>query len=140
MDVTSLSAVMRGKEGEVGMNFRDTIIHVLNQIASDKRMQKRADYWARICGEAATLLKQDERAIERAMELQPLEHINMPSAMNNTNVLMKCPFCGSAAKMVRDGTGSYKIFCVSIYCDAQMGWCMDADLIADEWNRRANDD
>lgn len=117
------------------MNYRDTIIHVLNQIASDKRMQNRADYWARICGEAATLLKQDERA----MELQPLGHINAPNVMNNTNVLMKCPFCGSAAKMVKDGTSSYKIFCISIYCDAQMGWCMDADLLAKEWNRRAND-
>ena len=54
--------------------------------------------------------------------------------------LRECPFCGSAAKMVKDGTSSYKIFCTSIYCDAQMGWCIDADLLANEWNRRVNDD
>ena len=53
--------------------------------------------------------------------------------------LKPCPFCGSAAKIVKEGTSSYKIFCTSIYCDAQMGWCIDADLLANEWNRRAND-
>ena len=54
--------------------------------------------------------------------------------------LRECPFCGSAAKMVRDGTSSYKKFCTSIYCDAQMGWCMDADLLAKEWNMRIYDE
>ena len=54
--------------------------------------------------------------------------------------LKPCPFCGSAAKMiddVRDGIFNYyKIFCTNIYCDAQMGWRTDADVLAKEWNRR----
>ena len=57
----------------------------------------------------------------------------------DTVELKPCLFCGSAAKMVKDGTSSYKIFCTSIYCDAQMGWCNDDDLLADEWSRRVND-
>lgn len=45
-------------------NSRKTIIDVLGKIASDKRMLNRSDYWALICGDAAVLLKEDERAIK----------------------------------------------------------------------------
>ena len=76
------------------------------------------------------------------MELKPCKTGNDKHGCSVTHPnqnLRECPFCGSAAKMVKDGTSSYKIFCTSIYCDAQMGWCSDDDLLADEWNRRVND-
>lgn len=53
--------------------------------------------------------------------------------------LKPCPFCGSTAKMVKDKVGIYKIFCTRLDCNAQMGWSINAGLLADEWNRRAND-
>ena len=53
--------------------------------------------------------------------------------------LKPCPFCGRTAKMVKDRVGIYKIFCTGFDCDAQMGWSINAGLLAKAWNRRAND-
>ena len=50
------------------MNTRETIIDVLRNIASDKRMLNHADYWALICGEAADLLKADADALQNTQE------------------------------------------------------------------------
>ena len=49
--------------------------------------------------------------------------------------LKKCPFCGSAAKLVED-RNAYKVFCASIHCDAQYGWCKKEEDVISGWNRR----
>lgn len=50
------------------MNSRSTIIEVLRNIASDKGMLRRSDYWALICGEAAELLEADAAALQKPRE------------------------------------------------------------------------
>lgn len=53
--------------------------------------------------------------------------------------LKPCPFCGKDAKMIKDEAGIYKIFCTGFNCDAQMGWSINKQSLANEWNRRVND-
>ena len=52
--------------------------------------------------------------------------------------LKPCPFYGNTAKLIED-RGAFKVFCTSIYCDAQYGWCKKAEDVVYGWNRRAND-
>lgn len=76
------------------MNNRDTIINVLNEIASDKADANRADYWALICGEAAVLLKEDERAIkfqsDRLDELLKVQEPVEPKVDIDTYICGNC--------------------------------------------------
>ena len=58
---------------------------------------------------------------------------------NLKETLENCPFCGAKAKLVQE-KGDYKIFCTSIYCDAQYGWCANKEDAVTGWNRRVNDE
>lgn len=51
-------------------------------------------------------------------------------------ILRPCPFCGGKAKLVGDGRNGFKVWCLSNFCDAQVGWCAVKEDAIRNWNRR----
>ncbi len=126
---------------------RNTIIDGLREIASDKKMLSRSDYWALICEEAAELLEDDAVAMQRVSEpkvmtlqeaMKAIEAVWIENALNRG--IGKCVLMPTNNKKYVDvqtfGSGIQHLFKVKTYGKLWRCWSSrptDAQREATPW-------